>query len=78
VEGVRDGAFLAPEDLEANPGARLAAYVVAPERSAAEVLDGLRLRLDPAFLPRRVVLVDALPRDALGKLPRRALAALDA
>lgn len=78
VEGVRDGAFLAPEDLEANPAARLAAFVVAPERTAAEVLDGLRRRLDPAFLPRRVVLLDALPRDALGKLPKRALAALDA
>jgi acyl-coenzyme A synthetase/AMP-(fatty) acid ligase len=78
VEGVQDGAFLAPEDLEANPAARLAAYVVAPGRDAAAILEGLRARLDPAFLPRRVVLLDALPRDALGKLPRRALAALEA
>ena len=77
IDGVRDGAFLAPDDLEANPGARLAAYAVAPGRTAAEILGGLRARLDPAFLPRRVVLLDALPRDALGKLPRRALAALD-
>jgi acyl-coenzyme A synthetase/AMP-(fatty) acid ligase len=78
VEGVQDGAFLAPEDLEANPAARLAAYVVAPGRDAAAILEGLRARLDPAFLPRRVVLLEALPRDALGKLPKSALAALEA
>jgi acyl-coenzyme A synthetase/AMP-(fatty) acid ligase len=33
----------------------------------------LRQHLDPLFLPRRVVLVPALPRNALGKLPREAL-----
>jgi acyl-coenzyme A synthetase/AMP-(fatty) acid ligase len=76
VPGVEDGVFLAPRDLERNPAARLAAIVVAPGRSAAEILGALRGRLDPAFLPRRLELVAALPRDHLGKLPRQALARL--
>jgi acyl-coenzyme A synthetase/AMP-(fatty) acid ligase len=73
VPGVEDGVFLAPRDLEGNPAARLAAIVVAPGRSAADILGELRGRLDPAFLPRRLELVAALPRDGLGKLPRQAL-----
>jgi acyl-coenzyme A synthetase/AMP-(fatty) acid ligase len=76
VPGVEDGVFLAPRDLERNPAARLAAVVVAPGRSAADILGELRGRLDPAFLPRRLAMVAALPRDALGKLPRQALARL--
>jgi acyl-coenzyme A synthetase/AMP-(fatty) acid ligase len=76
VEGVVDGAFVAPEDIESNPAARLTAYVVAPGRSADEILDALRSRIDPVFLPRRVAMLPALPRDALGKLPRHTLAAL--
>jgi acyl-coenzyme A synthetase/AMP-(fatty) acid ligase len=76
VEGVVDGVFVAPEDIESNPAARLTAYVVAPGRSAEEILGALRGRMDPVFLPRRVAMLPALPRDALGKLPRQALAAL--
>jgi acyl-coenzyme A synthetase/AMP-(fatty) acid ligase len=76
VEGVRDGVFVAPEDIENNPAARLTAYVVAPGRSAEDILGALRARLDPVFLPRPVVLVPALPRNRLGKLPHGALAAL--
>ncbi|WP_207538029.1 AMP-binding protein [Sabulicella rubraurantiaca] len=77
VEGVEDGVFVVPDDLEQNPAARLSALVVAPGRSAEDILLGLRRRLDPAFLPRRLRLVEALPRDALGKLPRHALLALE-
>jgi acyl-coenzyme A synthetase/AMP-(fatty) acid ligase len=76
IEGVRDGVFVAPEDLDRNPRARLAAYVVAPHRSAGEIVAALRERIEPAFLPRPVVMLDALPRDAVGKLSRRALATL--
>ena len=78
IEGVQDGAFVAPADIESNPVARLSAYVVAPGRSAEEILGELRGRLDPVFLPRRVAMVAALPRDALGKLPQQALATLRA
>ena len=76
VEGVVDGVFLAPEDIESNPAARLTAFVVAPGRSAEDILGALRGRMDPVFLPRRVAMLPALPRDALGKLPRHALVAL--
>lgn len=76
VQGVVDGAFVAPADLDSNPTSRLTAYVVAPGRTADDILGALRGKLDPAFLPRRMILVDKLPRDGLGKLPQQALAAL--
>jgi acyl-coenzyme A synthetase/AMP-(fatty) acid ligase len=76
IEGVEDGVFVAPEDLDANPAARLSAFVVAPGRSAQEIVAALRERVEAAFLPRPVVMLPALPRDGVGKLQRRALAAL--
>lgn len=76
IEGVEDGLFLAPDDLDSNPRARLAAAVVAPGMRAAEVLAALRRRVEPAFLPRPVVMLDELPRDAVGKVRRAAIAAL--
>ena len=78
IEGVSDGMFVAPDDLEARPTARLLAFVVAPGLTAQSVMAALRGRVDPVFLPRRVVQVDALPRNATGKLPEQALAALRA
>jgi acyl-coenzyme A synthetase/AMP-(fatty) acid ligase/3-hydroxymyristoyl/3-hydroxydecanoyl-(acyl carrier protein) dehydratase len=54
---------------------RLAAVVVAT-LSAAELTDRLRDRIDPVFLPRPLLLVDRLPRNATGKLPHAALKAL--
>jgi acyl-coenzyme A synthetase/AMP-(fatty) acid ligase len=76
IEGVEDGVFLAPEDIEENPAARLAAYVVAPGRSRAEIVAALRERVEAVFLPRPVVLVPRLPRNEVGKITRRSLEAL--
>ena len=76
VEGVEDGVFLAPEDLDANPTARLAAFVVAPGLTAAGIVAALRERVEAVFLPRPLVLVERLPRDAVGKITRRSLEAL--
>jgi acyl-coenzyme A synthetase/AMP-(fatty) acid ligase len=73
VEGVEDGIFVAPDDLDSNPAARLMVYAVAPGCDPAAVLAGLRARMEAVFLPRRVVLVPALPRNAIGKLTREAL-----
>jgi acyl-coenzyme A synthetase/AMP-(fatty) acid ligase len=70
IEGVKDAAFVATDDA-----ARLAAFAVAPDHSVASLTEALRARIDPVFLPRPLVLVDALPRNALGKLPRAALLA---
>jgi acyl-coenzyme A synthetase/AMP-(fatty) acid ligase len=69
IEGVQDGVFF----LGAARGgtvARLAAVAVAPALDAQRITQQLRRRIDAAFLPRPLVLVDALPRNPLGKLPR--------
>jgi acyl-coenzyme A synthetase/AMP-(fatty) acid ligase len=75
VRGVRDGAFFVPE-TQAARGQRLAALAVAPGCDARAILDALRGRIDAAFLPRPLLIVEALPRNATGKLPREALLAL--
>ncbi|MBW4092402.1 MAG: acyl-CoA synthetase [Proteobacteria bacterium] len=76
IAGVEDGIFIAPDDLETRPTARLLVFAVAPDLSAEAILAALRTRIDPLFLPRRVIRLDRLPRDPLGKLPARALAGL--
>lgn len=76
IAGVTDGVFVAPDDLSERPTARLQVFAVAPARSADDILSELRDRIDTVFLPRRVVLMDALPRNETGKLPRQALGAL--
>ncbi len=76
LDGVADGVFVVPGDLDRRATARLMAVVVAPRRSPDSILAELRGRVDPLFLPRRVVCVDALPRNELGKLPQGALLAL--
>jgi acyl-coenzyme A synthetase/AMP-(fatty) acid ligase len=78
IPGVRDGVFVAPDDLETRSTARLLAFVIAPDRAPGDILSSLREQIDPVFLPRRVVRVDALPRNELGKLPRDRLLALQA
>jgi acyl-coenzyme A synthetase/AMP-(fatty) acid ligase len=80
IAGVRDGVFLIPDAPEsAGAGVvRLIAFVVAPDLTADAILAALRRRIDAAFLPRPLSLVAALPRNALGKLPRDALLALAA
>lgn len=72
VEGVTDGVFLIPEPGDRHVG-RLAALVVAPGVRADTILRALRDRIDAAFLPRPLILVDSLPRNSLGKVPRDAL-----
>jgi acyl-coenzyme A synthetase/AMP-(fatty) acid ligase len=52
---------------------RLAAFVVAPGHTIESLMSALRQRIDAAFLPRPLCIVAALPRNALGKLPRQAL-----
>lgn len=78
IEGVIDGQFIAPAELETEPNARLQVFAVAPQRSAEAILRELRRQIDPLFLPRRVVLVDRLPRNETGKLTSAAIAALRA
>jgi acyl-coenzyme A synthetase/AMP-(fatty) acid ligase len=69
---VRDGAFFAPDPVGTREP-RLTAFVVAPGRSEAEIMQALRTSIDPVFLPRPLRLVASLPRNATGKLPRAQL-----
>ena len=78
IPGVQDGVFFLRESdhggITGIP--RLAAAVVAPTLSAAALMRHLRRRIDPVFLPRPLVIVERLPRNATGKLPQQALQAL--
>lgn len=78
IPGVTDGAFFLPDEDDADAVTRLMAFAVAPTLTAAQIVEALRGRIDPAFLPRPVVLVDNLPRSLTGKLPREALRTLAA
>ncbi|WP_038047882.1 AMP-binding protein [Thioalkalivibrio sp. ALJ16] len=74
IPGVLDGVFIPPAQAADGAGiARLAALVVAPRRSSAEIQAELAQCMDPLFLPRPLVRVDHLPRSATGKLPRQVL-----
>jgi len=76
IPGVQDGAFWLPPDDDRDAVVRLVAFVVAPDVSRQALLDALRERVDAAFLPRRMVWLDSLPRDGTGKLPAARLAEL--
>ncbi len=76
ISGVRDAAML-QLDADAAGVRRLVAFVCAdPSLADATILTALRAGTDPVFLPRRIVRVDALPRNETGKMPRDALLAL--
>ncbi len=76
IPGVVDGAFYMPDESSDDHVTRLAACVVAPSMDAPYLLAALRDRIDPVFLPRPLLFVDALPRNSTGKLPRAMLQAL--
>ena len=74
IPGVIDGAFFLREEMTGSTGVtRLGAVVVAPGLTAAALSEQLRQLIDPVFLPRPLLIVDELPRNATGKLPQQAL-----
>jgi acyl-coenzyme A synthetase/AMP-(fatty) acid ligase len=74
IPGVLDGAFFLREEMTGSTGVtRLGAVVVAPGLTAAGLTERLRQLIDPVFLPRPLLIVDELPRNATGKLPQQAL-----
>ena len=75
VPGVLDGVVV-QLDANAHGVRRIAALVVAPHITPDAVRRALRVSIDPAFLPRVLRVVPALPRNATGKLPRDAVLAL--
>jgi acyl-coenzyme A synthetase/AMP-(fatty) acid ligase len=70
LPGVTDQAVFMPAEGET---ARPAALVVAPGRSAEDLRRELGALIDAVFVPRPLRVVDALPRNPLGKLPRERL-----
>jgi acyl-coenzyme A synthetase/AMP-(fatty) acid ligase len=74
IPGVIDGAFFLREEISGSTGVtRLGAVVVAPGLTAAALTEQLRQLIDPVFLPRPLLIVAQLPRNATGKLPQQAL-----
>jgi acyl-coenzyme A synthetase/AMP-(fatty) acid ligase len=77
IPGVVDGAFFLRDRSSGDTGvARLGAMVVAPGLSVPVLMEHLRQRIDAVFLPRPLLLVEQLPRNATGKLPQHALQVL--
>lgn len=76
IEGVQDGAFFMPDDSQSDRVLRLMAFAVAPGLTRRALQSALKSRIGSAFMPRPLVLVDALPRNSTGKLPREALQSL--
>ncbi len=75
--GLEDGIVIHPES--AGPVTRLVAIVsLKPGVEKAELVRFLQARLDSAFVPRPVYVVDALPREPNGKLLRKNIDALHA
>ena len=74
--GVTDCAYMLRDTDRGEP--RLCAFVVAQGAGVAGILEHLRSRVDPVFLPRPLVIVDALPRNRTGKLTQQSLIALAA
>lgn len=77
IPGVEDGAFFMPPEAEAGRTTqRPAAFYVAHGAAAPApraVAAALRERIDAVFVPRPLYRVDALPRNANGKLPQTEL-----
>jgi acyl-coenzyme A synthetase/AMP-(fatty) acid ligase len=74
IPGVTDGVFFPRDGATGSTGvARLGAVVVAPTLSVAALTEHLRQRIDPVFLPRPLIMLERLPRNATGKLPQHEL-----
>jgi acyl-coenzyme A synthetase/AMP-(fatty) acid ligase len=70
VPGVEDAVAFQSEGAAAGTANRVAAVVVSRGVSAREIAAQLSASLDAVFLPRPLLLVDRIPRDAVGKVSR--------
>lgn len=76
VPGVRDAVVFQHDVPDARGVCPVVALAVAPGLEPGAILEALRAWVDPVFLPRPLRLVQALPRNETGKLPRHALQAM--
>lgn len=70
VDGVQDGLYLQLPPRQGQTIGRMAAIVVAPTVTSEQILQALRLDMDPVFLPRRIIQVAQIPRNEVGKVPQ--------
>ena len=75
IDGVQDGVFFMPEE-GADLVTRLMAFVVAPGKTSEEIQRALRTHIDPVFMPRPLICLSSLPRNATGKLSRESVSEL--
>ncbi len=73
IDGVKDAVVFQPDAEAVAAIRRVAALVVAPGLTASQVQDLFAPSVDSAFMPRPLLVVEALPRNELGKLPRERL-----
>lgn len=84
MNAIEDGAFFLPNMPQQNDVAgavnshvqRLCLIARAPGMQAEELMEQLRQHIDAVFLPRPLIVVDQLPRNATGKLPQATLQAM--
>ncbi len=72
IEGVIDGAFWLPDEI-VDGVVRPVVFVVSHTLDSRALIAALRRRIEAVFVPRRVVFVEALPREATGKLTAQSL-----
>jgi acyl-coenzyme A synthetase/AMP-(fatty) acid ligase len=72
IPGVVDAVVYQPEVAPGTPN-RVAALVVSRGVTEKQIIEILSAGLDSVFMPRPLLFVDAIPRDALGKIPRARL-----
>lgn len=75
VPGVQDAVVFQPDSTTSGVVRRVAALVVAPDVAPETISEQLAHSVDPAFIPRPLIRVAALPRNDVGKLPRERLIA---
>jgi len=73
IAGVEDAIAFQPEPGSSGVANRVAALVVSRGVSARQIADALSASLDAVFLPRPLLLVERIPRDAVGKVSRAQL-----
>jgi acyl-coenzyme A synthetase/AMP-(fatty) acid ligase len=72
IEGVTDAVFFMPDEINGKR-ARLAAFVVVENTDIKKIRKTLSEFVDSVFIPRPLIILDYLPYNESGKLPRAVL-----
>ncbi|MCU7802134.1 MAG: AMP-binding protein [Candidatus Thiodiazotropha sp. (ex Lucinoma borealis)] len=75
IECIEDGVFYVSEEVK-DVTLRMSAFIVSAESNRARIMNALRERIDPAFIPRRLHFVVEVPRNETGKINRDSLSKL--